>query len=63
MGGAKIKTYVDAPVLQFGQDTHWDDFLRQYISPPSNSPGNDPLVSLDPWSAYQVFFPLILRDG
>jgi Tol biopolymer transport system component len=55
--------YVDDPVLQFGQDTRWDNFLRQYIGPPSNPPGSGPPAPPDPWRACQVFLPLVLRGG
>lgn len=51
--------YVDDPAFQFGQATRWDDFLRQYIGPPSGI--IETPTPPDPLEAYQVFLPLVLQ--
>jgi hypothetical protein len=52
--------YVDDPVLEFGKDTRWDDFLHQYVGVPITVPGEP--TPPDPLKMYRVFLPLLLRE-
>ena len=49
--------YVDDPVLEFGKDTRWDDFLHQYVGVPITVPGEP--TPPDPLRMYRVFLPLL----
>jgi hypothetical protein len=55
----EYSAYVDDPAFQFGQGTRWDDFLRQYIGPPSGI--IETPTPPDPLEGYRVFLPLALR--